>query len=203
MNQVRILIILLSLSLVVTGCTSSATEEEDLAQPLSLTEIVRALEEDGLQLTPLKDVSVPELSNVKPAVFQIEDSNCRLLVYLFPTIEQRREAEKEYDPPMTIRAPFYEMDNVRVLPRSAKNAVIAYYIPEVGERELSSLPMPGIETVRTTVFALNDGQEIVYAGESDSWEAQVVVRYHHYFFKNEKGVLYNDLNGTREVFSSL
>ncbi|HHV07194.1 MAG TPA: hypothetical protein GXX69_03160 [Firmicutes bacterium] len=199
MNRVVcILSILLSLSLVLTGCTSPATEENDLAKPLSLAEIVRALEENGLKLSPVRDESAPELSNFKPAVYQIEDSDSRLLIYLFTTIEQRREAEKEYDP-RTITAHFHETYKALFSPFSAKNAVIAYYIPEVGERELGSIPMPGIETVRATVFALNNGQEIVYAGESDSWEAQVVVRYHHYFFKNEKGVLYNDLNGTREV----
>ena len=200
MNQVvRMLLILLSLSLVVTGCASSATEEDELAQPLSLTEIARALENNGLKLVPDKEEPAPELSNVKPAVFQIEGSDCRLLVYLFPTIEQRREAEKEYDGKSMV-AHFYKKDKALFSPFSAKNAVIAYYIPEVGERELSTLPMPGMEMVRNTVFAtLNEGQEIIYEGESDHWKAKVVVRYHHYFFKNEKGVLCNDLGGTREV----
>ena len=41
-------------------------------------------------------------------------------------------------------------------------------------------------------YNLNGGQQVVYQGESDTWQGKVILNYYNNFWTDEKGVLHSD-----------
>jgi hypothetical protein len=155
---------------------------------LSPEEVTGAFAADGLLLTRNKGVlpSAFGINGVLPDVYKIGKTGDNLFVYVFPSIEDRRDAcgqsMEEYG------AMFSRYSQARRF-YEARNVVVVY-IPEDAPWNGNDLAARRFKRIGDVVFArLNDGKTLVFAGTGTSWEAEVLYKYYEHFWKDSGGAL--------------
>jgi hypothetical protein len=156
---------------------------------LTLKTIVKTFEKQGVHLKEDSSKSPDdfELGGVKPAVFSIGDKKDTLLVYTFKSFVEREDLagkSNKFDNQFTM----YER------PFKAKNALIVFIPGKTPDTEDDLVNLSKNNSmISNTVFKyLNDGKEIVYKGQSSSWEGTFTLKYYEHWWQDEKGTLHRE-----------
>jgi hypothetical protein len=156
---------------------------------LTLKTIVKTFEKEGIDLK--KDSSKSpedfEIVGVKPAVFSIGHKKDTLLIYTFKSFVEREDFIKNSN---KFKNPFSLLE----IPFKAKNVLLVYKTAEAPttEADMTSLGET-VNSISNIVFThLNDGKEIVYKGQSSSWEGTFTLKYYEHWWQDEKGTLHYD-----------
>ncbi|GAA0180894.1 hypothetical protein SH2C18_35120 [Clostridium sediminicola] len=172
---------------IVIGVLNYNTDEIPKNDLLTQKTIIKTLKKHGVSLKEDRSKSSNdfELSGVKPAIFSVDNGKGTLLVYTFKSIGERKDIisnSGKYDNQFSL----FE------IPLKAKNAYLVYIVsaPEnPTTEEWKSMAEP-IHLISNTVFKyLNDGKEIIFKGESESWEGTFTLKYYKHWWHNEKGML--------------
>ena len=168
-----------------SGCAlqEAPAYEDELLQDdnlLALTEVVEALQAEGLTLTSSRARAPGNLAltEIKPFTYSIDDQPFNLFIYVYQSAHDRRDAHYGWGDSM-----FSESE--RYYDFHAKNIVLLFgpvKIEQMSEEELSAGGKI-IRTIRKVIFEqLNQGERIVFTGESPSWTARIFVdQYRHRF----------------------
>lgn len=212
----KVLVFLLVLAFVVTGCSSLRTQNDissqvDTApesfdfrfpydQPLTLDDVKLAFQQAGLILTENKE-SIPTdytMRTVTPAIFSIKDSKQIIYVYVFDNIAERIKVVWEggsltkYSPPEFVTVP----EGYLSATYTARNVLM---VDLLDVRSASSIPSGEEQVLRTidnTVNSLNNSQRMVLAAQSQYWDAQYLVEYYQHWYKDAAGVAHADQYST-------
>lgn len=184
-----ITLILFLLGFVLLKIDQQLPVEPDSWGPLSLSEVVKAFETDGMSLN-LSRVNLSsdfELNGIKPAVFRIDNTEDILFVYIYQSFEDRINVEN-HNNGMQYRDIFARYSRLqRFYP--AKNALIVYAPKETGFWEALSQRAKAIDDL---VFRLNDGKTMTFKGEGPSWEAAMVIKYYEHWWEDAGGRMHYD-----------
>lgn len=153
---------------------------------LTLKTIRKTLEKQGVAIKKNKSISPNafELNGVRPTIFSVDKEKGTLLVYIFKSIGERKDIVSNSDKD----DPF----NLFEIPFKTKNAFLIYK-PSVPENptleEWNNLAEP-MDLISDIVFKyFNNGKEVVFKGESNSWIGTFTLKYYDYFWQDEKGTL--------------
>ncbi len=208
----RVLVFLIVLAFVVSGCSGPRTPKENSSQvdpiiessatgiqydqPLTLDDVKLAFQQTGLNLAENKESKPADygINTVTPAIFSVKDSNQVIYVYVFANIAERIQAVGEgnnltiYSPLPFVTVPEgYLSDTV-----TARNVLI---VDLLDVRNASSIPSGEeqvLKTIRNTVNSLNNSQRMVFAAQSQSWDAQYVIEYYQHWYEDGAGVAHAD-----------
>jgi hypothetical protein len=153
---------------------------------LTLKTIVKTFEKQDVSLKEDRSKSPEDyaLNGVKPTIFSFGEKKDTLLVYTFKSFVERdaivRESNKFNNPLSLLEYSF-----------KAKNAFLVYIASQnpITEEEMKSIGET-ITLISNIVFKdLNDGKEIVYKGQSTSWEGTFTLKYYEHWWQDEKGTL--------------
>ena len=149
---------------------------------LTLKTIVRTFNIQGLHLKENKLKSPEEFNfnGIKPSIFNIGESKDILLVYIFKSFTQRDKMLMETDK-------FHNIFSLEEVPYNAKNALIVYMpfeLPKTEDDYKSFVKTKNL--ISSTIFKnLNGGKEIVYKGESASWQGTFTLKYYQHWIEDE------------------
>lgn len=118
----RMIIVLLVVAFVMTGCTDESKE----ASTLTLDNVIKAIRAEGPELVPMKHTGdSAALNNVNPSAFSIANATEdvahpeAIYVYIFDSEQEVREARSEVNGKYTIPAltaiEYYEQKNALVV----------------------------------------------------------------------------------------
>jgi hypothetical protein len=177
-----IIILLIAIAISSLGYYLGKKSSKDI---LSLKTIVNTFERKGLMLKKdnYKPLSTLELGGVKPSTYTLGKSKDKLLIYVFQSFPQRENAVNKSG-----NTDSYSLERISF---NAKNTYVVYmpYQIQKDEAELKNVSKVK-DLISAIVFKyLNDGKELVFKGESDSWEGTVTLKYYEHWWKDEKGVL--------------
>lgn len=157
---------------------------------LSLKTIVKAFNREGLHIE--KNASVfpdaYEIEGIQPEIYRIGDTQDQLLIYVFESFAEREDAVRESD---KYTNP-YDFEHISY---NAKNAFIVYMpfkLSQRNEKELEAFGEIRNLISEITFEDLNDGKEIVYKGESDSWQGTVTLKYYQHWWQDGEGANHYD-----------
>jgi hypothetical protein len=156
---------------------------------LTLKTIVKTFEKQGIALKD-NSTKTPEdyvLNGVKPAIFSVGEKKDTLLIYTFKSFVERDEI---------IRGTNKFNDKYSLLEYSfnAKNAFLVYMASQnpTTEEEINSIGET-ITLISDIVFKdLNHGKEIVYTGESTTWEGSFTLKYYEHWWQDETGSTHHE-----------
>lgn len=156
---------------------------------LSFKTIVKTLEKQGVSLKEDSSNASDEyaLNGVKPAVFSIGEKKDKLLIYTFKSFVERDDILKEANK-------FNNSFSLSEYSFKAKNAYLVYIASQspTTEEEMKSIGET-VTLLSSVVFKdLNDGKEIVYKGQSTSWEGTFTLKYYEHWWQDEAGVLHQE-----------
>lgn len=148
------------------------------------TEVFNTLTDNGLELIEDKNIEteVYKLYYTIPKIFDMENNEA-LLVYTFNDMNGRRVAEEEL---FIQKKQFVELfdDNIISLGTCvAKNALLVYTVSEVNKYGSDIY-----EKLHSIVFKqLNEGVEVLYTGNGENWEGEILVKYYGHWWEDENG----------------
>lgn len=168
----------------VLGYRMGKSPKNDL---LTVRTIVKTFEKQGLSLKEDKSQSADsfEIDGVKPVIFNMGDSKDTFLVYTFKSFVEREKAIGKTDR-------FKNNFSLHEFSFNAKNSFLVYIPSKMPETEEDMKKMgERIALISNTVFKyLNDGKEIIYKGESASWQGTVTLKYYKHWWQDETGRLH-------------
>ena len=155
--------------ILLTGCISltnskSGVQDNDYVSLLSLNEVIKAFEEEGLKLSRSDEPSPLELkTDTKAQSFTINDNEGTLFIYVFNSMEEGREFPKNEF------AHIYRAKNVGIV-----------YLPDEHR----------IHNIGAVVFEkLNDLETITFEDEGTYWKARFVSKQYEHMWKDDTGLL--------------
>jgi hypothetical protein len=193
MNRLKIwgIMAVASLIFIVTaiGTIGYKIGEKPKNDLLSPKTIVRAFEKQGVSLKEDKSKSPDDyaLNGVKPVVFGLGEKKDTLLIYTFKSFVERDDIVSEANR-------FNSQYSLLQYSFKAKNTFLVYIASQTPttEEEMKSIGET-ITSISDIVFKdLNDGKEIVYKGQSASWEGAFTIKYYENWWQDEKGTLHVD-----------
>lgn len=183
-----IAVIAIILSAVAIGVLGYKAGEDSRNNLLTLKTIVKTFNKQDLYLKENKSKSPEDfrLNEIKPAVFSVGESGDTLLIYIFKSVSERDEVLRKTNK-------FNNEYTFEEVPYKAKNALIVYISAQVPQTEEALAKyVEKRDLISGIVFRnLNDGKEIVYKGESESWEGTFTVKYYENWTEDEKGLYFD------------
>lgn len=181
--------ILALIAFITIGILGYKIGEDAKKDVLTLNTIVKVFEKEGLKLKADKSKSPDEydLGGIKPSIFTVEDSKDKLLIYVFDSF---REKEKILETTDRFKDPF----NREEFSYKAKNSLIVF-IPDESSKTEEGFKVIGekLEVISNATFKyLNNGKEIIYKGESESWEGTFTMKYYEHWFEDEESTQYDN-----------
>lgn len=171
---------------------SGETKESLEYRTLSLENVTRAFEQNDLSLVPVEEDQdkVIILDGVKPAAYQIRNTEDRVYLYIFKSHEDRYNFS--FNPSSRpLREPFLPYGR-NTFVTMAKN-VLCMYVPQYASLMPGDLVLKRANKIKELMFSdLNKGRTLVFRGEGEFWEAQAIYRSTSQFYKDTKGVLHVD-----------
>lgn len=208
----KMLICLLVLAFAVSGCSSERVPDENTSQvgpaagtsatgiqfdqPLTLDDVRLAFEQGGLTLIDNRESKPADhgINTVIPTIFSVKDSNQLLYVYVFADITERIQVVwqggnlTKYSPPAFVTVPEgYLADTF-----SVQNVLI---VDLLDVRNASSIPPGEIQVTKAignVVNSLNNSQTMVFAAQSQHWDAQYMIEYYQHWYKDSAGMAHAD-----------
>lgn len=209
----KMLIYLFVLALAVSGCSNQRVPDENPSpvgpgagtsatgiqfdKPLTIEDVRLAFEQGDLTLIENKESKPADcgINTVIPTIFSVKDSNQVLYVYVFADIAERIKVVWEgghltkYSPPAFVTVPEgYLSDTFTV-----RNVLI---VDLLDVRNASSIPPDEIQVTKAignAVNSLNNSQTMVFAAQSQHWDAQYLVEYYQHWYKDSSGMARADL----------
>ena len=155
---------------------------------LTVDAIVNTYRKQGVVLKEKNSKAYQDLilEGIKPYTFTIGNTNDRLLIYIFKSFAQRKEA--------TVIEGVNYPGNYDKFPINAYNAYILYMPDQTPKSEAE---IKNFNNIRDSIFNiafkyLNQGKETIYKGESASWEGSVTRKYYLHWNTDDKGMLVCD-----------
>lgn len=151
---------------------------------LTLKTIVKAFDKHGLQLKEDNSKSSEDfrLNGIKPVIFSIGDKKDTLLVYTFKSFVEREEIVRganKFNNSFSLLEYTYNEKNAFIVYRSSQTASTEEDMKSIGETKV---------LISSMVFKyLNDGKEVIYKGESTSWEGTFTLKYYEHWWQDDKG----------------
>jgi len=187
-------IILLSLSLVGSGKQQAEvdatvpTGNREIAgkEIINTYDVIQTFKMEGINFKPetLFYAKEYKVKDTEPTIYKDSQGNL-LFIYTFNSFVERRESFKEHE--YISRFALTLKDNT-YLPRfySVKNLQLVYLMA-YPDKENAQAAIDYRRKVDQVIFAnLNNGKEIVFTGESPSWEAKVSVRYYEHWWTDSE-----------------
>jgi hypothetical protein len=180
--------ILFLLALIATGAFGYKIGEKSKNNLLTLKTVVKSFNAKGLALKENKSKLADDyiLDGVKPAVYNIGETDDTLLIYIFKSFGEKKDILNKTD---NFKDPF----TLEERPFHAKNSLIVFMPSKMPESrdELKSIGQ-ALNIISNVVFEdLNEGQERVHKGESESWEGTLTLRYYQHWFEEDGKLLYD------------
>jgi hypothetical protein len=156
---------------------------------LSLKTIIKVFEKQGISLKEDNSKSPDDyaLNGLKPDIFSLGEKKDTLLIYTFKSFVEREDIVRKTNK-------FNNSFSYSEYSFKAKNTFLVYIAsqtPTTAE-EMNSIGET-ITSISDIVFKdLNDGKEIVYKGQSTSWEGTFTLKYYEHWWQDEKGTLHYD-----------
>lgn len=209
----KLLIYLFVLALAVSGCSNQMVPDKNsnsvgpeagasatgiqFDKPLTLDDVRLAFEQADLTLIENKESKPADygINTVIPTIFSFKDRKQVLYVYVFADIAERIEVVWQggnltnYSPPAFVKVPEgYLSDTFTV-----RNVLI---VDLLDVRNASSIPPDEIQVtkaIRNIVNSLNNSQTMIFAAQSQNWDAQYVIEYYQHWYEDGAGVAHIDL----------
>lgn len=181
--------------IIVIGAVGYKIGQQPTGDILTVKQIVGTLKKGDIKLREINgdNLTDKDLNGHKPTVFQVGETADTLLIYTFKSFVEREDIVRE-----TKKYNFsYSFENI---PFNAKNALIVYQ-PDINN--LSAENMQRISAIKTKldeiIFeALNNGESLVFQGESEHWETTITLKYYQHWWKAENGRLEYESYHTEE-----
>lgn len=162
----------------------SMTQQENY----KVRDVVSILYKEGLILT--RDFSFDsaeyKIGNDEPLVYRINNENQYLLIYPYDSIQEREKADDNHDY-IKFREGFPQEYGIGF---TAKNIILIYVAKSFSFTAENSEIRANLKVLSKTIFfELNKGTEVLYRGESEHWEAGLLVTYYENWWKDEQGTL--------------
>jgi hypothetical protein len=178
-------IFLTILIVLVLVAKKSHVENPHSESTLSVNQAVNILAKEGINLHRTWDFNAEEIHGVKPATFYINDTNHKLNIYCYNSINERKIASE-----MWLNSDGFKLYSSE--PNTCAKNLMLLIIP-ADEKELKMQTLEQLNIVVNTVFEkLNDTQEIIFTGTGNNWESNTVVKFHEYLYHDEQATLNND-----------
>lgn len=208
----KILVSIMVIMMLLSGCTPysssqgesnkevSSTETMDshfnYIKCLTLTEIKSALTQEGLVLIENRNESPAyyQIDDTMPFIFNVEDSNQILLIYVFKTIGQL----KQVNPYGGLNLIFWVKD---ILPQKGNYPSIAYAAHNVLIVDLVKVHMPQeitsrdeqiLKSLQEAALSLNDSRKAVFADKGTYWDVRYVSDYYQHWYKDDNDTTHLD-----------
>ncbi len=177
------------------GCNNADIDENKdndfTVEGLTEKEIIQTFKDQGIKLKQ-SDMQIKDkyiLEEVKPKIYELNDSNDYLFIYIFKSLNdrERSEMDREY---REIYKDFCVEENLGWLASPAKNALIIHIpnAPKENDDEEYKKYFMRLKEIKRIVFEdLNDAKEIVFKGETENWKGEYKVMYYEYFMQYEEG----------------
>lgn len=161
---------------------------------LTEDEILKTLEdhdinfEEDTALNP-QDFMIGDIEPIIYSVYPESLYNCKLFLYLFPTIEDRKSMMG-----WALDRPVEGGISNEI---NAKNAYFVFNIPLENRVQLDMEQWVEVGELYTQLrdvvfFELNDGKTVAYEGESEHWTGTFTIQYYEHIVKDETGGLQYD-----------
>jgi hypothetical protein len=186
---------LLTSSLVSYEEVGSTNQQENY----KVRDVVSTLYNGGLILT--RDFSLDgteyKIGNDEPIVYRINNENQYLLIYPYDSLEEREKAADNWNHKKAQERFPQEIG----FGYTAKNIILIFIakpLSYAAENPAISTTLQALS--KTIFFELNKGTELLYRGESENWEAGLIVTYYDNWWKDEQGVLrYESWSNDHEI----
>ncbi|MEA1962450.1 MAG: hypothetical protein U9N81_14480 [Bacillota bacterium] len=197
----KALIILLLIMIALSGCSGPFTPKENVTQtvssndqadshfkyakPLTLEQVKTAIILHGLQLTDNKqeDANDYAINNVTPAIFTIKPNNHILLIYVYESIELRKEVCSREGNVKYNLSQCLPKDKWVIQTYTAKNVWI---VNMCNRKNLQPNPTSLLwKSLSAAADILNDVKEIVFTDKSTYWDARLIVKYYRNMYKDK------------------
>lgn len=187
-----VLLLIISIAL-----SSGMTREELEYRPLSLSEVTQVFDQKGLTLEPFEKEGFKNavLFGVEPKAYRIQNTEDLVFIYPFSSHGEREKLVGHYwrfdSEMMNIFTPYSQLFQTF----AAKNMFIVYCpfvdIETIKPEELPNYPyVQRSKTISKLVFRdLNGGKTLIFRGEGQYWEVEMVFGYFNQFYKDGRGVL--------------
>ena len=156
---------------------------------LSLRAITDTLKSKGLSIKRDYTAYTPifQSEGSKPYIYTIDKTKDKLLIYIFKSIGSRMDA-------VNAEINIEQSNTTGRISFNAKNAYITYLAYETTKDKIDMKQTIKIYNLISdiTFKYLNDGKELVFKGESTSWEGTIALKYYIHWWKDENGVLRNE-----------
>lgn len=202
----RLLIILIIIMMVLSGCTpfdtsnekgnvSTAYEEDsvfDLAKPFTLAQVTTAMMLGGLPFCENRNENPEDyvINGVRPAIYTIQQNRNILMVYIFDSIALRNEACSDtYGLGYWVADELPQKENWLTASYTAKNALIVdrFYI----EAYTSNINfVKALTPLKAAIDSLNGAKEMLFAGKSNHWDARLIIKYYQYWYEDNRGAIH-------------
>lgn len=178
-----LVILFLLVSSLVRDEAGSMTQHDNY----SVRDVVSVLFKEGLILT--RDYSFDgteyKIRNTEPIAYKLNNQNQYLLIYPYDSIGEREIATGEFHgKPREI---FIQEGQLSV-GFTAKNMIVIYMGKPFSFKAQNTELKANLDVLSKTIFfELNKGTELLYRGESENWEAGLLVTYYENWWKDEQG----------------
>lgn len=193
-----VLIILAGIGIGIAGYKAGSAAPKDI---LSVNDVTRTLKKTGLALTPDSALNPEDykMGDQVPSIYKLNAGE-NLFIYCFTSIGERNTEFREWEEKnrpinggmvqnmFTAQGKFSRQ-------YAAKNTLIVCTLSKFPdtEAEFEQKVSPLLTTLSKAIFYnLNDGQKIVFQGESNHWKGKVTLNYYQHFWSDEQGVLRYD-----------
>ncbi|WP_099192855.1 hypothetical protein [Tepidibacter mesophilus] len=177
------------LTILCIGCSKINTHQDLCIKEIKEKEVTNTLRKQGLKLKS-SNIQLKEqykLNGVNPSIYELERNNGYLFIYVFKTLADRKDVQEEYKQ-------IFKDFNVEDTPffslkYPAKNTLILY-IPK-SQKDFAYLKLS--QKISEIVFEkLNPTKEIIFKGESSTWEAEYKSKYYDYCMMDENEIPHMD-----------
>jgi len=201
MKKVAIILVILMMAL--SGCKSPWKSAENrpkvssetatdsafgYTKPLTLENVKKTFAANGVELNTeqKENGGAYKIGNAVPNVYTIEPNNTILLVYIYQSIAQRKEAFQS-EGHIWDSSQLPQAENLLSRAYPAKNVVIVYML---NPAKFQSNPAGFEQTAKSidaAVYSLNQGQQLVFADKGEYWDASYTVKYYQHWYKDKTG----------------
>jgi hypothetical protein len=158
-------------------------------EPVSLVEIKTALTLAGLQISDNHEVNPTDykINNITPIAYTINHSNQVIMVYIFKSIDERKEVSWDRNLGDFPATQFPRKENYLAVSFNVRNALIIDMLDVSGMHSIQEAEQV-LKPLQKAMLTLNGSQEAVFADRGTYWDARYVVDYYQHWYKDDKGV---------------
>lgn len=183
-------IIIFALALFV-GCTNNKSTENidnssgvNATTLLTLKDVTETFSKNGIELIENKTINPQQLlfKGLAPTVFEVKNDKKGLFyIYTFQNYRDSLMGTEEEQ----LRTMFYNYYQTQLFPFAiyqAKNLAIIYATQDPNNDYIKKVN-------DIAFYQLNEGQKLVFKGEGQNWEAQIVYKYYQHWYHDKTGIL--------------